>query len=204
MAVPKQLQERIHTAMQAMLADRNHQLRPIYRRRIYQTIHDLHGKQARIIRGHLAILVVRHVLPLWDRVRSYVPVPRQLLATAEGVLKGTVTPEEAATILRSRHYDHDFSYGDDVPIGNAYFVLRAAVEAVAEPLGNTLGFDAVTITEDQTDRDLDEWCTDTAGWGAMAQAGALWDEDSDPLLRRAFWLWWLNEAIPEVYREYRQ
>jgi len=165
MAVPKQLQERIHTAMQAMLADRNHQLRPIYRRRIYQTIHDLHGKQARIIRGHLAILVVRHVLPLWDRVRSYVPVPRQLLATAEGVLKGTVTPEEAATILRSRHYDHDFSYGDDVPIGNAYFVLRAAVEAVAEPLGNTLGFDAVTITEDQTDRDLDEWCTDTAGWG---------------------------------------
>jgi hypothetical protein len=127
-----------------------------------------------------------------------------LLAAAEGVLAGTVSLEDARSLVLHRNYDDDFSYGDLVPVGNAYFVLLAAVEALAETVGGILGFDDIDITDDETDSDLDPWCMDTAGWGAIAQAGKVWEEDNNPIERRAFWRWWLKEAIPGVYGDNEQ
>jgi hypothetical protein len=202
MCVPSQLQQHIDTATQALLADAEHQLRPIYRCRIYQTMHDLHGNRAYLVRGRLALLVVQRVLPLWDQLRWYVPVPHQLLAAAQGVLDGTVSVAEADALLQARAYDDDYSYGDPVPAGNVLFVMPAAARALAETLSKPWALDPVVVSENDTDVDIDFSNQDTAGLTVLVLAGKTWEKDNNPTERRAFWRWWLDEAIPAVYSDY--
>lgn len=205
MDVPNVLQDQLHEAEAVLLTHPQHDLVPIRRRIIYNTIQSLNPRFAPYIRAKLAIAIVRYVLPIWDDVRAYDPLPKQLLAAAEGFLQGTVPLAEAQQLAGARNYAEDIESGlfdleGEVPLGNAYAVLLAAAEALFETIGMSNFDRIIDIDENTTGADLDPWSTDTAGWGAIALAGGTLYHPYDPIRGHAFWSWWLNHAIPEVYR----
>ena len=81
----------------------------------------------------------------------------------------------------------------------AAFVANGAVSLVGSALDRSLDFDVVGDIED--DDELLPDSLEASYCCASAAAGALnWQplEDTDVDARRAFWLWYLDEAIPAV------
>ncbi|HEX3265586.1 MAG TPA: Imm5 family immunity protein [Candidatus Limnocylindrales bacterium] len=134
------------------------------------------------------IEAVRRVLSVWA---AHYPAtgPIDLLATTEAFLAGSADRgrlEDAANRLESLVQDIDTHDDDELSLVTSvgWAATRAAWSAFAAE------FDEASM-----DADPWEW---TASFGAsMVDAGgAVWDNRGDPARRRAFWEWWLEEAVP--------
>ena len=133
-----------------------------------------------------------------------VVTPLYMLQLATHVLDGSIEPRLVLDQMDDMHTALGNSLGFDELEGpmRAVFVCDAAYEALNQSLG--LGpFDFVEITPTTTDEDL-------AGRGAAAAAALQAyagiyvghvpvGYEFDPVLRRAFWTWWLTEAIPRAW-----
>ncbi len=192
--IPDDLQSAINIAHQAMHADLEYSLRPYYRSQIYRLL----DWQTR---GILAVLTVRRYLSIWYRVQPNDPLPEDWLTTAENFIYGRIPREQM-------EQQHDIASWITCLDGispemkalgekdwHASSILQAAAEALSETL-QLYGFDGLDLAPDETDSKVDPWTTDTALWVAVACAGRSWVPGFDPIKRRAFWTWWLKDALP--------
>ena len=46
---------------------------------------------------------------------------------------------------------------------------------------------------------VDAWVADAALFAADSLTGATWEQRLDRATYRAFWDWWLDEAVPEAW-----
>ena len=141
-----------------------------------------------------------------DAVRMEVEAARGELVDA-GNVKGILSLPARTRIWRAmldpqdaeRSYVYDEIEDFDAVTQPAAFVANGAVSLVGSALDRSLDFDVVGDIED--DDELLPDSLETSYCCASAAAGALnWQpiEDTDVDARRAFWLWYLDEAIPAV------
>jgi hypothetical protein len=151
-------------------------------------------------RAQLAQRTVRQVLPVWQGIWPDEHWPEELLAHAQRATTGSPEEIRAAYVeWRNSRPAVDDYYGDHD--GNqhpaAMCVLEAAMCALicaifdehADPSGERVILDS--------DTDYTSW--DAAYYCAIAVSGKAPDDAADPgsvALRRAFWRWWLDEAVP--------
>lgn len=146
-------------------------------------------------RVRLNAMCVRHVLSRWRERFPHDDGVEQMLQLAEDVVAGE-TDADAAIAERNRFYVdvvETRKYGDDP---SAMFVGLAAANTVVEALVEDNG-DAIPEAED--DEDLDPEAYDTSYLCASAAARGLNGRPANIEARRAFWLWYLDEAIPQIY-----
>jgi hypothetical protein len=162
------------------------------------------------IRGRLALLTVQHVLAIWENQCPDDPQPQRVLARAEAVLAGVVSPEIGAQEAYTIEGNFDASYADPDTSGvnlDAGYVLLAAIEALFEASKvyrfsgdeeDEYPYDPETSAQTSED-EIDYTCMDTAGWASYAYAGGPWAFSFDPAKSKEFWEWWLSKAILEAW-----
>ncbi|WP_425331259.1 Imm5 family immunity protein, partial [Actinomyces viscosus] len=148
----------------------------------------------------LKIMCVRRVQRYWDRAFPGDERIEGMLSLVEDVVECRVGSELAE--LRSGRflmdaYDRVEDYNSITQ--PAVFVADGAVHAVSSATHRNPEYDVSDDTQD--DDELLPDSLETSYACASAAAGALnWQpvEEADVPARRGFWLWYLDEAIPEV------
>lgn len=151
-------------------------------------------------RIELKIMCVRQVQHYWDRAFPGDGRVEEMLSLTQGLIEQQIDLEDA-----ERHSDRFLtSVYDEVEDYNsttqpAVFVADGAVHAVSSATHYNPEYD---VSDDILDDDeLLPDSLETSYTCASAAAGALnWlpVEDTDVAARRAFWLWYLDKAIPAV------
>jgi hypothetical protein len=201
MLLPKELQKAIEQAHAAMIDNPEHMLAPICRQVIYRVIETQNAAEASPVRGWLALVTSRHVLPIWREAWPDDSMPHLMLTMADKVLHGMM-PVETARVEAEQSFEQLERLGDKPEISghvDAFFAGTAAVEALFETIGMHRYFDSIEMDENTTDDWLDPWSSDTAKWAAFAYAERSHDSASDIAKRREFWDWWLFKAIPAAW-----
>lgn len=155
---------------------------------------ELDERAALAARVRLDALCVRRVLPIWT-ARFDAREIEAILALAEGLVTG-----EADAPYAERRRDEFYtdvidnrSYGSDpAPM----FVGHAAANTVIEAL---IPVQADAIPQADDDENVDPESYHPSYMAACAAAGGMNDRPASPDLRRAFWLWYLDEAVPSAY-----
>jgi hypothetical protein len=146
-------------------------------------------------RTKLARASIERALPVWDVARPTDDMPRRLLRLADSVLGGEIEPD-AAWAERAAAWTalDDIAMTDEdtqLALAPGYGAAQVLACAIADEI---LDFEDL---DDLTDRDVDPEELDPAFFAAAAiSGGAAWDEASLKERRRAFWRWWLEEALP--------
>jgi hypothetical protein len=156
-------------------------------------------------RGLLAIRSVRYVIHLWEEYYLDNDLPNQILNEAEQILHGTIDIQTA-----ERHHEAFYVAIQNLPpesetrnqnIQNiAFAALKAHTVVRADE-----DFDPNNIDYTLTDAAFDAYQWDPACDAAGIYAnGGVWDQNSDPVKRQAFWEWWLTEGVPAVYESVKE
>ena len=138
---------------------------------------------------------VRHVIGRWEERFPGDAGVAQMLDVAAQRVAGTIE-DEAAGDARDRFYVEvveSRSYPGDA---SAMFVGLAAANTVMEA---RIEDNEDAIPEAEDDEQLDPEAYDTSYMCASAAARGLNGRPSDAAARRAFWSWYLDTAIPQVY-----
>jgi len=139
------------------------------------------------------------VLPIWERIWLDDDRPHRLLAAADRVVAGhppDPTARDESARLRASLDDILSLGGDLTPLYAAYSAGRALVTALDDE-----DFDPAHLDPTLTDASCDAYTVDAAFWAATATAaGSIWEPASSPTRRRAFWEWWLDEAVPTAWQ----
>ena len=151
-------------------------------------------------RIELKIRCVQHVQDYWDRAFPDDNRVEEMLSLAQRLVERQVDTEEAER--RSDRflidvYDRVEDYNSITQ--PAVFVADGAAHAVSSATHRNPEYDVSDDTLE--DDELLPDSLETSYTCASAAAGALnWQpvEDTDVSARRAFWLWYLDEAIPAV------
>jgi Immunity protein Imm5 len=133
-------------------------------------------------------------LPMWESSWPGDRTPHDLLALADAVIEGKTNRKEGAR-RRNRGFDalDDLSNRsrNKIPVGVGY--------AAAQTVATALGYDALNPSEVHPDLDDDGVQPeehDSSYFAALVRAGGPpWDPASSVERRRAFWDWWLSEAV---------
>lgn len=157
------------------------------------------------VRGALAVLVVRKVLPVWE-ARYHERHPHELIESARLVLEGSADRD----VVGRAAYQYGGALIDRVPPEDrpAQYVGHAAACAafVAVDDEALLPDEGVSDAELDSPEDPDLW--DCAVWAAAAYAGDFpWTDDVssfDASLNREFWSWYLTDAIAEAQRHFER
>jgi hypothetical protein len=147
----------------------------------------------------LARRTAEHVLPRFENARPGDERPREMLALADAVVRGQTDSEEAiidAVDVANELYEMLDVEIDEPALNAAMAAVRVAMlAAVGEPQ------EALDDPDDDEDVDADSW--ETAFYASMVDAPSLPSigvaEHVEP--RRAFWRWYLSEAVPATDRE---
>lgn len=209
----------------AMLHDSSHHLPWRERRAFYAALGD--HAAARRLRGWLAILSVQRALPVVLTRTPWDPQPLQDLDAAIRYLRGQAYPlldgdslptelvVQASYDASSEGYDHftDQFHAD------ASRASAATHKALLEATGHLDRFEGiqylhredgcltmnggVALRDDQITGTDEDWGVlasvgDTAGAAAVALACTSKSARCDPRKLRAFWTWWLDEALPRA------
>jgi len=149
MTLPSDVEQAIEKAYHEMLKDVHHNLHLKQRLYIYKAITVTAGFKAKKIRGWLALLTAKLVLPIWEKEKPDDKLPRTLLQVAENFLLNNISLEEI---------DKDYNLKSIVAGGlyvnwdistEADYSLDAIVTALAEILG-------IVLNSEQTQRQI-EW-----------------------------------------------
>jgi len=150
-------------------------------------------------RTRLAISLVRPVLPLWE---AHYPAkhPHRMLELAQDYIDGRCDREKLRSEVSAFSGALDTSDTPDKQL--AYIAARAAVSAgfVAESDELLEPDEGITKEELEDPQDPDHW--DCAYWAAGAVSGGMqWEAGFDPVRHKAFWLWYVDTAVPAAWSE---
>ena len=131
---------------------------------------------------------VRRVLPVWSAHHRSTD-PADVLALTDAFLAGTADrPALEAAAGRLEVVVEDLDTGDDYELSLVSSVGWAATRAA---------WSVFAAEFDEASMDTDPWEWTASFTASMVDAGgAVWDNRGDPPRRRAFWEWWLDEAVP--------
>jgi hypothetical protein len=213
MSLPTELQHSIDQALDAILNHPQHLLPSRHRRAIYNAFGAVETGNAEQARVRLAVMTARHVLPVWQHVWPSDSLPQFALRTADDVLQGRVDAQtvevevsDASEVLEDLRNTREGQVHLD-----ALFAGQAAISALAKAfkLCSVVSAHLAARINDYNsyiaaeEIDILSWKilwveenNDTALWAAAAFAGGISDIRPDPAKQRAFWEWWLTEAIP--------
>jgi hypothetical protein len=223
MPVPPEVQKLLDSTLADISGDPRHQLMPVRRLPIYQALQTASapGTSDRV-RGWLALLAARRVLPQWQRAMPLYEdddpdergveankLAEHFLTRAESVLRRTVD----LNVARKEDGDYWYVVGNieeeifdwreetDGPLFYAFFALDAAYKALHEALGyEQLG--RLKGWETRTDDTLPRFAGDAAASAVIAASGGgdvVAGPPIDPQKRLEFWEWWLTSAIPAAW-----
>src|SRR5262249_12967426 len=151
------------------------------------------GDDGRRRRVALDRRVVEHVLGRFEEERPGDDRPRAMLDLADAVLDGEV--DRADAVVRAVRAFNDLEDLREEDVSEP--AISAALSATRVVLTAGWGADEGDADPgDDEDLDADQW--DTAFWASLAEAPSLpWMSDpGDVEPRRAFWRWYLSEAVP--------
>jgi hypothetical protein len=205
MTVSETLQATIKQAIAYVEDNPLHKLSPWHRLKIYDAIGPLTDKNSYRARVKLAILTGERVEDLWKHSRSDDDKFAKLLGMAEDLvterMRVHLAEQYASEIWDWLSNDYGDRNEDLSPV--EFFALATAFEVLQTSLGIDQ-LEGVEIREQDTDSDLDPWCSDAPKYAVMALAGPDWEDSSDIEKRLEFWKWWLNEAIPLSLEEKKE
>jgi hypothetical protein len=187
----------IADARQALDADPRGHLPLPWRRQIRATFGPLGDDRAApgwMRRWRLALRCVDRALPRWRSEHPDDRRPEQLVELARAVFAGEVEPADAAT--QCSFFLHEILYAPDRFSPHAYFAGNAAAALVRIA---ALGDYGAELAADTIDEDLEPEGWDAEALAAAAEASFPGDPNDDPARRRAFWLWYLDEAVPAAF-----
>lgn len=218
MTLPSALQSVIHRALDAMRTHSQHQLLPVYRLPIYQAIRGIYGTATPDrLRARLGIATARRVLPLWHAAMPFDPpddesgvetnrLPDYFLELAEQACQANADLETIKYAVADYWYVVG-NIGAEIflrpeatngPLFYACYALDTAYKALHE----TLGYELLGHSqqwERHTDDTLPRSVCDAASSAVIALSGGGEERSGPPVnieKRRAFWEWWLLEALP--------
>ena len=155
---------------------------------------DAGGRRRRVA---LERRVVEHVLDRFEAERPGDDRPRAMLDLAGAVLRGEADRDEA--IVAAVGAFNDLEDLREEGVGDP--AIHAALSATRVVV--TAGWDEPPADPDTDDEaiDADQW--DAAFWASLAVVPSLpWMTDpGDVEPRRAFWRWYLSEAVPATDRD---
>lgn len=134
------------------------------------------------------------VLGVWTSERPEDDRPTRMIELGEGILTGGI--EEAATKSEYDRFVVDLDNLADEIGGRAYAAGRAAADLVSTA---AVGDYADDTPRDADDEDLDPDVMSSDYFASLAEASFFGAPDEDPDARRAFWRWYLEEAVPAAY-----
>mgnify|MGYP000888062477 CR=1 FL=1 len=176
-------------------------LSPATRTRIWEAMLDPQDDEASYRhRIELKMACVRHVLHLWDRAFPGDGRVEEMLALAQELIDQRADVRQAER--RAKTFVTDvFDEVDDYNAITqpAVFVAQAASGAAFSACNRDPNY--YLLIDDDDDDELLPDALDSSYCSASAPAGALnWQEieKTDVPARRAFWTWYLDEAIPQV------
>jgi hypothetical protein len=141
----------------------------------------------------LDVLAAQRALPVWERAHPGDRRPQRMLLLANGVVRGTV--DRAAAEREMSNFLVDVgSETNPMDPGPGYAGTAAA--SVVSTARVDRHHDDFAGAESDADLDADAWPTDFLASEAAALATSP-EENADQ--RRAFWKWFLTEAVPAAY-----
>lgn len=190
----------------ALAADPDGSLPLSNRRQIWSAFGPVERDGARAVvtdalrrRVALAELAVRRVLPTWEAALPGDGRATEMLDAARQYLAGTLE-FGAASSAKHRFWGHDEGLIGG-PAMNALYVGYAAAGVVTVALRDQPGAAPGDVPPGTRDEDLDPYQWDASFYAAAAAAGEVPGEDgSDPARCRAFWAWYLDEAVPQTWQ----
>ena len=151
-------------------------------------------------RTELKMACLRRVLPLWERAFPGDDRVQEMLNLTQGLIDASQDPDDAEMTSDEFLADvYDEIEDFDAVTQPAAFVANGAVNLVGSALDRSLDFDVVGDIQD--DDELLPDIIETSYSCACAETGATNTfrvHQTDVPARRAFWLWYLDEAIPTV------
>jgi hypothetical protein len=194
--IPRELSDAIATARAALLRDPRGHLERGRREAVWAALGPK-DDEGRARRTRVAEKSARRVLGIWKQHWPRDHVPERMLALADEVLGGSADRRSA---LRER--DAAFTAMDSLsastPAKAAVMSGLSAVQALTAAIRDEV-FDPARTGVATKDEDVDPEDHDASYLAALAFAGGPpWDPNADPDARRAFWEWWLGEAVPEA------
>lgn len=212
MSMPPYLYEAVQEAQAQVAADATHALDRPARLTIYAALGSrldhitTGGESGWRHRALLDIQAAERVLPVWfthaprpGRPQEEISLPQEWLQEARQAL--TLPPLSD----RELSYTVGFTWGQAEAISSgesagAFTCAAFAAQKALERALNDLGFDPEHANWDLTDDRTYLSYMDAAFLASCAAAnGFPWDGAADATQRRAFWTWWLTEAIPTAW-----
>jgi hypothetical protein len=149
-------------------------------------------------RAALAMRCGLRVLPTWQRAANGNDLAERALASAKGCLRGQLSYEQGRAEFGQLWTSSDNLWGHGLPTRSVYAAYSAV--KVLDLVLHDAAFDPEHIPDDVMDADLDPYGWDASFYASAAEASFSWEEDSDRERRRAFWRWYLDDAVPAAWR----
>jgi hypothetical protein len=139
-------------------------------------------------------LAAERVQRHWDAGTGADAGFRRMLDLADELLAGTVPPERAV-----REKDHFELAANELQAPGGHLRAGLAGLAAAKVVRRALAGDyGEELPADTDDEDLDSDAWETAFLASLAESSTPDQPDYDPDARRAFWRWYLIDAIPSI------
>jgi len=205
--LPYELRKLIEEALKSVRCHPQHDLNLGHRQAIWAALGpSRHTQKTMGNEGHkrrvlLAVLAVRHVLPIWHQVWPDDQTPPRILAYVSQVMKGKMSQKAALRDI-DRFWEYIDLLGSQTK-NMAAAVGFAAVQALTTAVVDEF-FDPDEIELNLTDSEEFE-SNDASFHAAVAYAnGPIWEIDASPApnseKRQQFWEWWLTEAVPKSWK----
>lgn len=209
MKLPKQTQKLIDHYLEEVRLDPQHNIKASDRFKLYESFGPTFVDQ---VLGWLAVITVKKVLYVWERVKEQVDAdpnllttPQEIIETCEKLLSNSINIDS----VRDNYSDYNTGLGIQhivtFDVANSYKAAYGALELIM------FGSRIVNPSFKSNNGEVYDSNADFAERAIAAYAsidpnppGDFWDAGisslSFDLLRRLeFWQWWLTEAIPQAW-----
>ena len=170
------------------------------RKRIWISMNDPDNFEVSYLnRTQLKVMCVNHVKPIWSHILPANPGIDRMLQLTHSLMKKSVDPGAAEDEAFYFFQDLSTSVESNAVTNPALMVADAAASIVISACYRNPDYD--TVDNDIDDEELAPDSYETSYTCASAAAGAMnWMpvDRANVEARRAFWMWYLDEAIPAV------
>jgi hypothetical protein len=153
-------------------------------------------------RGALAFLTVTQSLPVWHSTLNTRDVEEGLRAVPR-FARQEIGREEAFQTLQNLWSTMEKVLARGEKFFRASYVAAAASSAI-DTIINDADYPKNSDESQEQDEDRDPYEWDASLYSCMALTDDVW---ADPPVyveeRRSFWMWYIGEAIPEAYENFR-